>query len=274
MFSKDNAKKAGWVTLISGITSVITWLLLYLGGNNHPSPPLPKPDENAPISVATEFYCQPGDSIIIEPKYIGSIKWSIPTPYNDKLRLFPFPNNEKAVVNVTPSTSGPVYVAINGAYLDKDGKNLPTDVIYIRINTDKSPGPNPVPVPVPTPPPSFPDGKYKLSAFTYNSVISNVQPNYRNASQAFSRNYIGISSKIAAGAYNSSKNVQEDILKETTELNRKTLDDLRIPRTTWDQFFLSLQDNTYGMWQRRELTTKEDFGTAWQEIGIGFAAVK
>lgn len=278
MFSKESVKTTGWVTLVSGVASVVTWLLIHFGGGGSvpTPPPLPKPDENVPITVAKEFYCEPGSSIIIEPKYIGAIKWSIPSPFEDKLKIYPFPANEKAVVNVNRFTTGTVYVAINGAYTDKDGKNLPTDVIYVRINTSKGPnpgpGPTPNPNPQPNPSPVLPDGKYKLSAAVYNSVLKNVLQENRGVSAALASNYAGIASKIAAGGYDSSKNVQQDILTETTAGNQQAFKDAKLPKETWDPFFNDLQDVTYKLYTDRLLATKEDFTIAWREISTGLTA--
>lgn len=267
--TKDNAKQVGWTTFVSAFVSIVTFIVATFGtgGKPSPAPYLPKPDENVPISVAKEYYCEAGSSIVIEPKFIGAIKWSVPTPFQDKLKLFSFPNNEKAFINVNKDVTGIVYIAINGAYKDKDGAFLPTEVIYVKINTAK--GPNPGPVPTPT----FPDGKYKLSKSTYDLVLKTVNPEYRHVASNFAKNYEGIASKIAAGGYNSSKSAQTDILSDTTEANKASLKELQVDGKNWDSFFTAFSEVVYNLYQARSMVTKEDFEVAWREISQGFSGV-
>lgn len=279
MISKEKVKNATWSALVAAIVTIVMWVGTYLGNGDDrkptPVPPNPtpvEPTELNPIVVNKDgYFCEPGSTVVISPKFIGQIKWSVPPVYEDKLKIYPF--EDKAIVNANPSATGTLYVAINGIVPTKDGKFAPTDVVYVKIPTTKQPDPNP---PVPNPPPLLPDGKYKLAQFAYKAVIGNVPPEYQKApSAAFANNYSGVSSKIAAGGFNSfsGNSMVQAILKDTTEANQESLKSLNVDPKYWDTFFVLLQDELWGKYQGKTLNTKEEFKQAWDEIAVGFKAV-
>lgn len=284
MFSKENVKSATWSALVAAIVSVVMWVGTYLnkgGGDDKPKPPIPvpvpvEPSEQNPIVVNSDGYpCEPGSTVLISPKFIGQIKWSVPPMFENRLKIYPF--EDKAIVNINSGATGTFYVAINGAFT-KDGKSVPSGVVYVKIPTSQSPepNPNPNPKPVPPPPPVFPDGKYKLAQFTYNSVITNVPAEYQKGPSAeFANNYSGISSKIVAGGFNgyTGSTMIQAILKDTTSANQDSLKNLKVDPKHWDTFFVSLQDELWGKYQGKTLNTQEEFATAWNEIAVGFKAV-
>lgn len=275
---KNDIKTVGWVSVVNGIIGFFIWLAIHLsnGKNPSPTPPLPSPDDNIPIVVQKEYTCEPGRTILIEPKYLGSIVWSVPPVYQNDVNVIPFPNNEKAVVNLYSDKY--VYIAINGSYENKDKKFVPADVVYVKIGpkgfnpTPPEPQP-PVPIP-PQPTPVIPDGKYGLSKTVYVTAMKNVSSPARKAAPGLVSSYTGISAKIAAGGYNSVPNFQKAILEETTESNRQALANAKISDKEWETFFISLQDTTYQLYQDRKLVNKNDFKTAWDEIALGLEYVK
>lgn len=275
MFSKENVKVGALASIISAVVSGILWLATHFGGGgNTPGPqpsPIPLPDETKPIAVASEVYCAPGTTVAIEPKFIGSIEWSVPPPYEKKIKAYPF--DDKLIVNVVPGVNEPIYVAISGIHTKKDGKAAASSVVYVKINTSE--GPQPKPNPVPPPPPILPDGKYKLSKLVYNSVISNVPSDLRKGpSGEFQKNYEGIASKIVAGGYSGymGSTMIQAILKDTTEANQSSLKNLGASITPWEPVFVSLQDELWNNYQGKKLNTSDEFATAWREIAVGFDA--
>ena len=281
MTKTEAVKTGGWVSALTVTLTVLTMFASQMSGCTKPGPtpppPLPTPDEVSPIVVQKEYQCEPGRTITIEPKFLGSIEWSVPPMYEKYVSVTPFPAKDKAVVNLFGTNTA--YIAINGVYKDKDGVYVPSSIVYVKIFSANNPNPEPVPpTPNPNPPPVpplvFPDGQFKLSAFSYNNVMSLVGQENRGVASALAKNYEGIAAKIAAGAYNTDKKAQENILKETTELNRASLKAANVAVATWEPFFNSLQNETYSLYENRKMVSLDDFKNAWQEISVGLSALR
>lgn len=137
-----------------------------------------------------------------------------------------------------------------------------------------NPSPEPVPVPpnpTPVPTPSFPDGKYKLAKFAFETAIAKVDKvNREKAATALANSFAGVIAEID----NKKLSDPKTILTKTTESNRKALLDIGVPASTWEAFFVALQDNIYERYERFELSTVGDFRTAWGEIAVGLSQVK
>lgn len=132
------------------------------------------------------------------------------------------------------------------------------------------PGPNPNP-PAPVPTPAFPDGKYKLAKFAFETAIAKVDKATREkAATALAGSFNGIIADIDSKKLTDPKM----ILTKTAERNQKALRDIGIDAKLWDEFFTVLQDNIYERYERFEMSTVGDFRTAWGEIAVGLSQVK
>jgi len=147
--------------------------------------------------------------------------------------------------------------------------------LFSGVVTVGSPEPIPVPPdpkpPTPIPTPSFPDGKYKLSKFVFETAIVKVdKANREKAATAISHSFLNIINDIDAKKIIDPKT----ILVKTSESNRKALLDVGVDGKIWDAFFVALQDNIYDKYERFEMKDAADFRTAWAEIAVGLSQVK
>jgi hypothetical protein len=149
------------------------------------------------------------------------------------------------------------------------------------------PGPNPPPGPQPpgpVPPVVFPDGKYKLSAFTFDAVNASVPVEQRaKGAAALAENFAGIASKIAAGGYKesnagtiyeTSSGALTAALKETQQGNTDSLAKAKVSKDAWVKFLQALSDKIYSLYQAKSLNTVADLKTAWDEVVIGLKGIK
>jgi hypothetical protein len=132
------------------------------------------------------------------------------------------------------------------------------------------PGPTPPPAP-PVPTPTFPDGKFKLAAWTFaaaNKVAASGRPAQAAALAAALK---GMSSAVRAGAIKD----PTDLLQKTLTANLAALAQSGGLRDDWLPFFKLLQSHVYDdFYATKQINTIDDFATAFDEIAMGLGAVK
>lgn len=144
----------------------------------------------------------------------------------------------------------------------------------VLIGDESPPVPNPNPPnPNPEPDPTFPEGKYNLSKFIYDitkTKISISKVDKTKQANALAKSFESIAAAIAAGTIDD----QEDILKKTAEANRSSIQSVGGDKTKWEPVFIDIQEKLFGLYKDNQMTTKQDFATAWREIATGFKAFK
>lgn len=166
------------------------------------------------------------------------------------------------------------------AVKDKDGKiievgnqpNIITTTVTIGGTPPVPPGPNPPgPNPNPDPAPVFPDGKFKLSAKSYDLATKNVLPaNRKKGADAVSSGCKSIAAAIAAGTITD----PTSILKELKTKNNSNLQSAGVDVTEWDAFGLGLQKELVTLYKAKQLTVAGDYAVALLEIAAGLDKVK
>lgn len=164
------------------------------------------------------------------------------------------------------------------AVKDKDGKivevgnvlNVITSTVTIGDNSP-NPNPGPKPNPKPEPVPVFPDGKFKLSAKSYDLAMKNVSAvNRKKGANAISSGCKTIASAIAAGTISD----PATILKELKAKNNSNLQAASVDVGEWDAFGLGLQGELKALYKDKKLVAVADYGVALLEIAAGLDKVK
>lgn len=170
---------------------------------------------------------------------------------------------------------------VDGASLLSDVQLESPDIMATTISVggsipdpDPPPGPAPGPNP-PTPPPAptFENGKYKLSAFTYNILKGNAaiaDADKVKLGGALASTFDGIAAKIVAVA--DYKDPQK-ILTDLKAANVSAIKNSGVDPTIVSTFNQALGDRIYQLYSEdRTIVTAADFATAFREISIGFKA--
>lgn len=134
------------------------------------------------------------------------------------------------------------------------------------------PGPGPGPEPPPEPDPTFPDGKYKLAATSYQlaKTLVLVASNRAKGAEAVATATEGIAAAISAGVLTD----QAEILKRLKAKNNSQLELAKIPIGEWDAFGRALQSELYQLYKDKKLNTPSDYAEAFREIAEGLRKVK
>ncbi len=153
--------------------------------------------------------------------------------------------------------------------------------LHIGSNpTPVPPGPVPPIPPVPVPPvppvpdvdPVFPDGKFKLAVFSYDTAKNKVtSPMRKKEAEALSSSFNSVASAIAAGTIKT----LEDALKICTESNTKALAAISPDSAgRWNTFATILQEKMYKLYSERGIRNVQDLREAFVEISQGLSKIK
>lgn len=283
--------KLGWFAALLVVSLNIIGAGLYFFKNYVPSEPedpnFPVPQLIAPDTVTL------GDIVDLSIKPYGkekpaglvsvTVDWKVFD--QDKLVKLRFnPDGSVFFPSGTTNKSFEVLAGVASHYIVKDDK---TEAAVIKsyvlkkmvvVGNGPVPPPNPPTPPTPPVPPQpviLPDGKYKLSQFTYDNAMKLVKDDKivsrKDAAQVLAKNFGAVAASIAAGVDKTS----EDALKKLTVMNQKELKGLGVDLGAWDAFFVELQerlyriddDNTFG-------NSVMNLRDAFVEIKLGFEAVK
>lgn len=167
-----------------------------------------------------------------------------------------------------------VTAAVGYLYVErKDGKTTDADVRTALLTKTVQLGdgtPPPPPPPDPDVDPTFPDGKYKLSATTWKLVKDKVPGPAKAAAPALAQSFRNIKTQIVAGRFQK----VEEMLKETTASNRKAVEGAGVTRAEWDPFFTEFMEITFKLYSDKKLVKLEDFAMAWDEVADALDKVK
>lgn len=178
-----------------------------------------------------------------------------------------------------------VFASVSYLYVEKDGDKFVKAGIksqFITVVVDVGgigPGPNPGPDPNPgpnplVPDPVFPDGSFKLASKSFSLAKDKVEVAKRQTAAAeLSKAFSTQAAKIAAGQELDAAGIKK-VLEDSTDANREALKKIGVDKSVWDNFFVSLQEEIFSLYQSGKLKTKNDFATAWREISQGLAEVK
>lgn len=184
----------------------------------------------------------------------------------------------------TPQTVGATSVLANA---EMDSPNISVTTITIGDGVVPVPVPvPPVPVPTPTPTPTpiptppaptpvvFPDGKYKLSQFSYDlfAGATNLSQAEKTAvAGGLSNNFDTIAAKVAA--ISDYKDVTK-ILSDLKIGNDAALTASGVDKTKLVAIKTALSDKLYSLYSTQALNIADDFAQCFREISIGLKAVK
>lgn len=207
----------------------------------------------------------------------SSAEWKVVTSNGGKEQKIKSNSEGVFFSSGTKNESLIVYCFVTHLYVVKDGtaiKSIETRSIILRADLaigDGKPFPGPQP-PTPTPVPNviLPDGKYKVSQTIYNSSMQVASNNRVKAAKALSASFKGVSAAIAAGVLSD----PEDILRKTKESNLTALVNAGIDKKEWEAVFKEFMEVSFNLYEKKVVTTAGDFKDLWNEVAIGFEAVK
>jgi len=168
-----------------------------------------------------------------------------------------------------------VFASVSYLYVVKDGDKFVEAAVksVFLTATVEIGGKEPDPVDPVDPDPTFPDGTYKLASKAYK-LGEKVAKEHRKGGEYLGKSFTGQASKIASGQELVTAADIKKVLEETTAANRKALTDNSVSVAAWDAYFVALQDEIYELYSSGKLKSKNDFATAWREIGEGLSKVK
>ena len=217
------------------------------------------------------------------PQYLveTTYTWKVLDGYTEK-RVRPYDGGVFFGAGIQPKRLK-AFVAVTYLYVVKEQDKivesaaktafLSTDVL-IGDEAPPPPTPNPNPPnPNPEPDPTFPEGKYNLSKFIYDVTKTKInisKSDKAKQANALAKSFESIAAAIAAGTIDD----QEDILKKTAEANRSSIQAIGGDKTKWEPVFIDIQEKLFGLYKDNQMTTKQDFATAWREIAVGFKSFK
>lgn len=143
---------------------------------------------------------------------------------------------------------------------------LLTAIVDIGGGSEPEPDPDP-----PAPEPTFPDGKYQLSAFSYKLAHKHVPAHAKKAAGEIVQSHRGIMARVASGTLGPKL---DEILVATTESNNKALSKAGVSYYDWEMFFVALQDRLYDLYKQKAIVNKDDIVKALDEVAIGLEKVK
>ena len=146
-----------------------------------------------------------------------------------------------------------------------------TRLLTAQIQIGKPGPPPPKPDPI-DPNPVFPDGRFKLAKFAYDTGMSQVKKEEmrERAAKALANSFRSIASAIAAGTIKSDR----DVLIKTKEANNSALAKCCGTTERWETWSSALQDKLYELYQSKDLQSVQDYSQAWREIAEGLDKVK
>lgn len=162
-----------------------------------------------------------------------------------------------------------VVAAVTHLYGDGEKISRTQTVILYAVVTVEGLGPTPPDPPNPPQPPNFPDGKYKLAKWTYETVQQKVAPEKRReGARALASALNKVVQAITIGRLIKPR----EILQETAASVSESLS--RDLASSWKEFGDVLADKLYSLYQDGSLKNAEDFKTAWEEIILGLDAIR
>lgn len=240
------------------------------------------------IGVQAEYTA--GDMVILsvsgipeKPKYLIDVNYSwlvLNCDGTPKSSVMVWPDKTQIFFSVGVAkkpTSYTVVLAISYTYEIKDEKGVTTDIktvlapqkaVKLKVK-GLDPEPDP-PGPNPNPSPVFPDGKYQLSKFIFDTVNNKTITNKARGATALANSFKAIDAQIAAGTLKT----YQDALKQTQLSNQSAISKDGSSLVEWDSVFLALQDKLYDLYTTNKMTTLADLRVAWTELAAGLVAVK
>lgn len=235
-----------------------------------------KPYLSPPDIVLNKTSYDIGDTVLVKIKHnaqnmTGSlVKWAI---FDGDKEIASYVSYDDHVIFGTGNTPKNLRVVAGVAYTYKGGFTEYIATTLVKIgNAPIPPPPGPIP-PVPPAPVVFPDGKFKLAQFTYESYNRLLVTEKKvELAKAYAGNFNSILSAIKAGAYKNKK--AEDAFIDVANLNMESTKKFGIQFSVTDPFWINLQNELVKIEETIGLSQWSNLEAALSEIRDGLAAVK
>ncbi len=211
-----------------------------------------------------------GDFLIITPKTSGvAVAWVVPNA--GSLSRVP-PEELSDAKKLIVACRRPGTQVVYALATNEKGQFSDQASLRIEVKGEPGPGPGPGPGPSPEPDPVFPDKRYKLAKFAYDTAYAKVPDGAarRNGAEALATSFEGAAARIAAGTVKD----PETSLVELEASNVAALKAARIDRAHWDAWGTALQKEWHPLNVSGKMKTIEDFADAYREVALGLKSVR